>query len=85
MHTNRMQAHWPTLDWEECQDRALTAIHDYPLAISLATFGIGLALGAAVGLLLSEGIPASRRSWSQQTWDAMSPYLPEAVRRKVQA
>jgi hypothetical protein len=85
MHTNRMQGHWPSLDWEECQERALTAVHDYPMAIGLATFGIGLALGAAVGLILSESVPEPRRTWSQQTWNAMSRYLPEAVMRKVQA
>jgi len=78
-----MQGQWPTLDWEDCQERAMTAIHDYPVAISLATFGIGLALGAAVGLLLSESMSAPQRTWSQQTWDSMSQYLPEAVRRKV--
>lgn len=83
MRTNRMQGYLPSL--EECQDRALTAVHDYPAAIALATFGIGLALGAAVGLLLSETVPAPRRTWSQQTWDAMSQYLPEAVMQKVRS
>jgi hypothetical protein len=87
MHTNRMQGHWPSLDWEECQDRALTAIHDYPGAIALATFGVGLAVGAAVGLFLSETVPeaAPRRNWPRQTWDAMSQYLPESVKQKIQS
>lgn len=85
MQTNRIEGHWPSLDWEECQERAVTAIHDYPVAIGLATFGIGLALGAAAGLLLSETVPAPRRTFSQQTWDTMSQYLPDAVMRKIRS
>lgn len=84
MHTNRTQGYWPNVDWEDCQERAMTAVHDYPLAIGLATFGIGIALGAAVGLLLSENaLPARNPTLSEKTWDAMSQYLPEAVMRKI--
>lgn len=85
MHTNRTTGYWPNLEWEDYQQRAEAALEDYPMAVALATFGIGLALGTAVGLMLSETVPEPRRTLSQQTWDAMSQYLPESVLQKVRA
>lgn len=86
--TNRTEGYWPNANWDDCQERVTTAVSDYPMATALATFGIGLAIGAAVGVLIGDaGMSSPRRpeTLSQKTFDAMSQVLPESLMRRIRS
>jgi len=69
----------------QAQEQAMSAIEDYPLAIVLAAFGAGIAVGAAVGMCLTESFfePPRSRTLTQKTLDSIAPYVPESLMQKL--
>lgn len=89
--SDRMESCWPDAgslkkSLKDVQDQAVTAVNDYPMAVVLGAFGAGLAVGAAVGMILAEtALAPPPETMTQKTWDAISKVLPEAVMRQLRS
>jgi len=70
-----------------CAEAAESAIHEYPLATTLAMFGVGLGLGVMVGSALAEPIGLRRQPTAEnlgrKILDSIAEYLPASVQRQL--
>lgn len=83
----RAQEALPTLDGIRC--KAKETLDDYPMAVVLATFGLGLGAGVAIGRILADSCMApqqvTRDTVRQQVMDALARVLPESITRQFRA
>jgi hypothetical protein len=87
---NRMSQHESQQQGNESfaaryQHAAEQTVQEYPLAITLGAFAIGLGLGAAIGASLARSNESSRNFDAEQlgrkVLDAISEYMPSTVQK----
>jgi len=88
---NRVQEHFegegdaPLMS--KCAAAAESAIHDHPLAMTLAMFGVGLGLGVVVGSALAEPMGIRRQPTAEnlgrKILDSIAEYLPASVQKQL--
>jgi len=90
--SNRLQGHWRsggvTSMLNEIGDQAATTIEEYPLAVTLGMFGVGMAVGACLGMVLAETAfaqPTQAETIAQKTLDALAQVLPASVMQKIRS
>lgn len=70
-----------------CCEFAEDSIRENPMAATLTAFGLGVGLGAVVGVLLAEPPSRSRRQTAEvlgrRMLDSIAETLPDSVRRYV--
>jgi len=87
-HTNRVKEHFEDeavgvaeRGYEAVQD----AIQKDPMTMTLAAFGIGLAIGTAAAVLLArrQSSPKHVESFGRRVLDSLADVLPESVRQHL--
>jgi len=90
---NRLKGQWEHIQaeagcaWSALQSlphTARVAVDDRPVAMTFAAFGLGIGVGAALGLVIHEmsaAAPAPSGSFAREAFRAMSNALPEALSR----
>jgi len=88
--TNRIQDHFTdeaVAYAEQGYEAVQEVIQKEPMAITLAAFGIGLAVGTAAAVMLARQSPPSRtqqlESFGKKILDSISEALPESVRQHL--
>jgi len=73
--------------FNEIRDQAASTIEEYPLAVTLGMFGVGMAVGACLGMVLAETAfaPTQAETMTQKTLDALAQVLPDSVMRKIRS
>lgn len=89
-HQNRVKDHFENEAVgvaERSYEAVQEAIQKEPMAVTLAAFGIGIALGTAAAALLSRSNPPSRRSsmeaFGRRMYASLAEVLPESVRQHL--
>ena len=89
---NRVREHFDDTSSGEpmtarCAAAAESAIQEYPLAMTLAVFGVGLGLGAMVGSALAEPMGIRRQPTAEnlgrKILDSIAEYLPASVQKQL--
>jgi len=89
--SNRIQGHWSgggTSMLNDIRDQAASTIEEYPLAVTLGMFGVGMAVGACLGMVLADTAfapPTQAETVAQKTLDALAQVLPDSVMRKIRS
>jgi len=89
-HHNRVREHFEDEAVgvaERGYEAVQEAIQKEPMAVTLAAFGIGLAIGTAAAVMLSRSSQPSRRSnmeaFGRRIYDSLADVLPESVRQHL--
>lgn len=84
--TNRVREHFPegvAGVADQCYEAVEEAVQENPVAITLAVFGIGLAIGTAAAVMLSRPRRPSHlamaESIGRRVLDSVSEYLPASL------
>jgi hypothetical protein len=81
--TNRIQGRWrPAAAVESVRE----TVEHHPVPATFVTFGVGMGIGVALGLLLAETVfQPPQPTLSQRTLDALSQVLPDSVMRTLRS
>jgi len=91
MDSNRVREHFEeTSDMpmaSRCAAAAESAVQEYPLAMTMAMFGVGLGLGVVVGSALAEPMGLRQQPTAEKLGrkilDSIAEYLPASVQRQL--
>jgi len=91
MNSNRVHEHFEetseTPMASRCVAVAESAVQEYPLATTLALFGVGLGLGMMVGSSLAEPMGLRRQPTAEnlgrKILDSIAEYLPASVQKQL--
>lgn len=86
-HSSNQSQNDPSSLASRCSQFTEESIRDNPMAATLTAFGVGVGLGAIIGVLLAEPASKSRRQTAEalgrRMLDSVAESLPASVRRYV--
>jgi len=91
MNSNRVREHFEDTSEmpmvSRCAAAAESAVQEYPLAMTLAVFGVGLGLGVVVGSAFAEPMGMRRQPTAEnlgrKILDSIAEYLPASVQKQL--